>query len=120
MVIEETVVAGIAQSRYAISTAMHEILPLITPSLKPRYVRLAQLHLRITAALLAMRTAHLTHEVSGIVKAWGRPVSGMTSPTSIEEAYSEDISSETPETLAIPGEGSIRLTVAKHTPGYAW
>lgn len=72
MVVEETVFSRVAQSRYAIGAATHEIISLITLSLKSRYVRLAQLHLRVAAALLAVRTAHPTYEVGGIVKAWGR------------------------------------------------
>ena len=75
MVVEETEVSSITQSRYAVGATTHEILSLITPSLKSRNVRLAQLHLRVTAALLAMRTVHPTYEVGGIVKASGWPTS---------------------------------------------
>jgi hypothetical protein len=89
-VVEETVFSSVAQSRYAIGVATHEILLLITTPLKSRYVRLAQLHLRIAATLLAMRAAHPTYEVSGIVKTWGRTTSGVTSPLTIGEGASRD------------------------------
>lgn len=72
---------------------MHEIRSLIAPSFKSRYVRLAQLHLRIAATLLAMRTAHPTYEVGGIVKSLGQAI--------------------------IPNENLFGLTPVKHLSGYA-